>query len=301
MNYLGIDTSNYTTSVAVFESESGKIISEKILLDSGDAVGLRQSEAHFLHTKNLPEIFNRLEFKGEISGVGVSNKPRAVEGSYMPCFLAGVSAASAVSSVLKLPLFSFSHQEGHIAAAIYSAGKTELFEKGAKFYAYHLSGGTTELLKVTSTGTGFESEIAFKTKDISAGQVLDRTGKMLGFKFPSGKEIDASALKSSSEKYLKCHKQDGFNFSGIENKVALMIKTEKKEDVSRYALLSVIKAISKSLEGITEPVIMSGGVSSSLLLREKIKGNNIYYAAPEFSCDNAVGIAILASRKTEER
>lgn len=299
MKYLGIDSSNYTTSLAVYNSETGELSQEKILLDAGDALGLRQSDAHFNHTKNFPVLFEKAE-KGPYAAVGVSERPRNAEGSYMPCFLAGVSAAHAAAAASDAPLYRFSHQEGHIAAAVYGAGKKELFENGKCFYAFHLSGGTTELLKVTSNGAGFLVEIASETLDISAGQALDRTGKLLGFKFPSGKEIDRLSLQSEKKDYLKCYKNGGFNFSGLENKAKKMVDNGKnKEDIARYVLLSVVNAVTAAIKEKTEgTVIMSGGVTSSELLRKALSNEKeIYFAPASLSADNAAGIALLASLK----
>ncbi|MBR2327988.1 MAG: DNA-binding protein [Clostridia bacterium] len=302
MRILGIDTSNYTTSLAVFDTETGKTDEQRIVLSAGDGLGLRQSEAHFNHTKNLPSLFEKIS-KGPYGAVGVSARPRNAEGSYMPCFLAGISAACAAASASNAPLYSFSHQEGHIAAAIYGIGKTELFEKGSEFFAFHLSGGTTELLKVISNGAGFSVNVVCETLDISAGQALDRTGKMLGFSFPSGKKVDELSLKSNSEKYLKCYKNGNFNFSGLENKAAQMQKDKTApEDISKYVLLSIAKAIEIAVsEKTCGTVIMSGGVTGSKLLRSVFSSNkNVYFAPPSLSCDNAVGTAILAALKGKE-
>ncbi len=299
MKYLGIDTSNYTTSLAVFNSETKELFTQKKMLDAGTGLGLRQSEAHFNHTKNLPSLFESIE-KGPYGAVGVSSRPRNVDGSYMPCFLSGVSAAGAAAASSSAPLHLFSHQEGHVAAAIFGAGREDLFEKGKSFYAFHLSGGTTELLKVTSNGAGFLVEIISETHDISAGQALDRTGNLLGFSFPSGKEIDRLSFESNKNAHLRCYKNGGFNFSGLENKVRKMIEDgESFADTARYAMVSVANAVKAAIEDKTDgTVIMSGGVTSSRLLREALSDKKeIYFAPAELSADNAAGIAILTSLK----
>ena len=299
MKVLGIDTSNYTTSVAVFDGADMKM--NKILLDSGDMPGLRQRDALFQHTKNLPLLFEKAE-KGPYAAVGASDRPRNVEGSYMPCFLAGVSAASSAAAASGAPIYRFSHQEGHIAAALYSIGRRDLFEEGKAFYAFHLSGGTTELLKVVSRGDGFDAEIVAATADISAGQVLDRVGVALGYGFPAGAAVDKAALSSDKSDYLKCFGRGRFNFSGVENKAAEMIKRGAPEaDVARYAVLSVAYAVKEALSRITETVIMSGGVSSSEILRKVLKEKeNVLFAAPGYSADNAAGIAILTYLKAKK-
>ena len=220
----------------------------------------------------------------------------------MPCFLAGVSAACSAAASSGSPLYRFSHQEGHIAAALYSIGRVDLFEEGRAFYAFHLSGGTTELLKVVSRGDGFDAEIVAATADISAGQTLDRVGVALGYGFPAGAVVDKAALSSDKSDYLKCFGSGRFNFSGVENKAAEMIKRGAPEaDVARYAVLSVAYAVKEALSRITETVIMSGGVSSSKILRDVLKEKeNVLFAAPGYSADNAAGIAFLTYLKAKK-
>ena len=190
--YLGIDTSNYTTSTAVYCPEHDLVLQKKKLLPvPAGALGLRQSDAVFHHTVQLPQLLEELsaEFGGEIRAVAVSNAPRDAEGSYMPCFLAGMSAARAIASFLKVPLYFFSHQSGHIAAALYSAGRLSYFER--PFYAFHVSGGTTEALLVRPNAAQiFEKELLAQSLDLKAGQAIDRVGGMLGLPFPAGAELD---------------------------------------------------------------------------------------------------------------
>ncbi|MEA4932132.1 MAG: DNA-binding protein, partial [Lawsonibacter sp.] len=190
MSVLGLDTSNYTTSAAVFDGREGR--NEGILLEVRPGeLGLRQSDALFQHVKRLPECFARLEQDGllrAIDAVGASTRPRAVEGSYMPCFLAGASQGQSLAHTLGVPFFTHSHQQGHLAAAAWSAGRLDLLNR--PFLAWHLSGGTTELLKVESVGGELQTECVGGTSDISAGQLIDRTGVMLGLRFPAGKALD---------------------------------------------------------------------------------------------------------------
>ncbi|MBR6376950.1 MAG: DNA-binding protein [Oscillospiraceae bacterium] len=191
---LGFDTSNYTTSVASYDGRQAVNCSRLLPVEQG-ALGLRQSEALFSHVKRLPELSDRLFAQLDpktIQAVGVSTRPRAVEGSYMPCFLAGESQARVLAAALHLPLYCFSHQQGHIAAVIWSAGRMDLL--GQDLLAWHLSGGTTELLLVHSTPAGdIDCQKIGGTTDISAGQLIDRTGQLLGLDFPAGKALDLLA------------------------------------------------------------------------------------------------------------
>ena len=103
--FLGVDTSNYTTSLAL--SRDGEIVRNlKKLLDVKEGQrGLRQSDAVFHHTRQLPEVLSMLGDK--IDGakvIGVSERPRDAKDSYMPCFLVGIGAAQMLAQALGVPV-----------------------------------------------------------------------------------------------------------------------------------------------------------------------------------------------------
>ena len=217
---LGFDTSNYTTSVAISDGVGGKNCSRLLDVRPGE-LGLRQSDALFAHVKRLPELARALfaEYPGaEITAIGASTRPRAVEGSYMPCFLAGQSTAETMAAALGVPFHAVSHQQGHVAAALWSAGRMELMD--VPHLAWHLSGGTTELLLITPEGKNVRAEKLGGTSDISAGQLIDRTGKLLGLQFPAGKALDALSREVDAAEDFRV-KVNGltFSFSGLQNKV----------------------------------------------------------------------------------
>ncbi len=302
---LGIDTSNYTTSLAVVNT-SGEILANlKQPLEVGQGErGLRQSDALFSHVKNLPILMREL---GDVLGgeapvaIGVSDKPRCVEGSYMPVFLAGVSAAESIASVTSVPLFRFSHQCGHIMAALSSSGRRDLIHK--TFGAFHVSGGTTELLVAHGRPVGFDTEIVGGTLDLNAGQVVDRVGVMLGLPFPAGRHLEELALAYGGKPRKKKVAGDGMhvNFSGIEN----LAKSIYNETKSAGAVASfVFDYISRALIGMAEkfisvygemPLVFAGGVMSNSIIKNNIRQRfDAHFADPQLSADNAVGIALLA-------
>lgn len=306
--FIGIDTSNYTTSLSVVSVDGTVLDNFKIPLSVKEGErGLRQSDAVFLHTKNLPEIFimarERLAEYTPLC-VGVSTTPRKAEGSYMPCFLAGKVAAYAVASTMGIPVYEFSHQNGHVMAAAYSSEMTEELLK-KPFLAFHISGGTTEALLVTPDEDDFICELIGGTKDINAGQAIDRIGVYMGLKFPCGAELDALALRYDGKiKAPRISVSDGYcNLSGLENKAVELYK--RNNDKSETAAF-VFEFIGATLEAITTdvlskysgyPVLYSGGVMSSAFLQKRLKRENTYFAKPQFSADNAAGIALLARRR----
>lgn len=305
MGVIGIDTSNYTTSIAFFDGTGGENCSKLLPVKSGE-LGLRQSDAVFAHIKSLPELSGRLfsHVREEIRAVGVSTRPRAVEGSYMPCFLVGLSHATLLSNALHVPLVEVSHQQGHVAASLWSAGHLELMDE--PHLAWHLSGGTTELLLVEPEGKLVKCTKIGGTTDISAGQLIDRTGQLLGLPFPSGKHLDALSREAAGKDFFRVKCTDmTFSFSGMQNKVQQYYEANgDPAETATYALrcvaYGVFHATQQALKAYPGlPVVFSGGVASNTLLRQVLEPLNPIFAQPQYSTDNAMGVAVLASRCTE--
>lgn len=303
--FLGVDTSNYRTSAAIFESDTLCWVNEgELLTVPAGAIGLRQSDALFQHTVRLHEKIGALP-RGPVCAVGVSTRPRAVEGSYMPCFLAGESAARSAAHLLSVPLFPCSHQQGHIAAAALSAGRLALLD--APFLAWHLSGGTTELLLVRPGEDGLpDCACIGGTTDLSAGQLVDRAGAALGLSFPSGAALDRLALDAAPEKGAKPRVTDGyFSLSGMQNQVESRVrKKEPPAQIARFTLETVANAVWEATRQARRqypyPVLCAGGVMASETLRARFaEQENTFFAEPRLSGDNAVGVAVLAARQYE--
>ncbi len=309
MRYLGIDTSNYTTSAALYDTETDTVVQRKMLLPvKPGEKGLRQSDAVFHHTVQLPQIITDLftETGGPVDSVGVSVFPRREAGSYMPCFLAGKSAARAVAAVLGCSCAEFSHQEGHIAAALYSAGKMPLLS--TPFLAFHVSGGTTEALLVTPDKINpFTVQCIARSLDLKAGQLIDRVGVMLGLSFPCGKALEALSEQSKQRYRLKpTMKGADCCLSGLENQCQKMLASgETKEDIAQFCISGVLAALIGMADALQSeferlPIIFSGGVASNRMLRSVLSERyGAYFAEPAFSADNAAGISILTALKAE--
>lgn len=296
--FVGFDTSNYTTSLSILKNDIQQY-KTMLTVKEGER-GLRQSDAVFQHTVNMPKLLEQASFEN-IEAVGVSTKPRNIDGSYMPCFLVGESVATAVAKTNNVPLYKTSHQVGHILAALYSANQLEFIND--KFIAFHLSGGTTEALLVEPNKDELiKAIIIAQSNDLKAGQAIDRTGVMLGMTFPCGKEIDRLSKQCNTTfKFKPSMNGLDCSLSGVENKVKDMIKKgESKENISKFVLTCVSATVNEMLVRIKSeygnlPVVFSGGVSSNSMLREVILNNhNAYFAQPDFSLDNAAGTALYA-------
>ncbi|NLZ47009.1 MAG: peptidase M22 [Clostridiales bacterium] len=302
---LGIDTSNYTTSCALFDTDTFNIIQAKKLLPvKSNELGLRQSDAVFHHIKQFPDLISSLNgIDKDLIAVGVSTKPRWVEKSYMPCFLVGETIAQSIAVSSGIDVFRTSHQVGHILAALYSANKLS-FLHGDKFLAFHVSGGTTdcllctpdekEVLKVKEVGTSL---------DLKAGQAIDRVGVMLGLQFPCGKELEILAEGSKKEFIVKpTLKGNDCCISGLENKCKkMLIDKEDYADIAKYCLTYIAQTVDGMAREAVEnygdiPIIFAGGVMSNKYIKSRLENNfKSFFAKPEFSCDNACGTAIFAA------
>ena len=304
---LAIDTSNYTTSVAILDLNGGLIANLKTPLQvkSGER-GLRQSEAVFVHTVNLPSIMDeaRSYLEGtEILAVGVSATPRNQVGSYMPCFLSGVACASGIASSLGVPLYKFSHQCGHIMAAVYSSGEEKLL--GSEFGAFHISGGTTELVRVKPDELGFITELVGGSSDLNAGQVIDRIGVYLGMSFPAGPALEAEALKNTNKIPKKKVSSKGMtvNLSGLENMaIKLYSDTGDVQLTAAFVFDYIGRSVCAMIDAYTEKygkgkIVCAGGVMCNSIIKSMLSEKyDVCFAEPAMSADNAVGVAALTLR-----
>ena len=308
---IGIDTSCYTTSIAAISLGKKVIFNEKIMLNVKEGNnGLRQSEAVFQHINNLGEISEKIKDiskKYNIKGICVSQKPRPIKDSYMPVFMVGYNFAKTLSTLIGCKLYETTHQENHIEASLFT---NNIIDKN-NFLSIHMSGGTTEILLVNKEKDNYNIEIVGGTKDISFGQLIDRIGVKLGYKFPAGKYIDEDATKciEKIEKGLKTSVKDGYmNLSGLENQINNLIENNSKEYIAKILLDSIVRNIYKSILYISKnynlnEVVFAGGVSASKYIKKelnsKLKKENIhpYFTEAEYSTDNALGCAIIGLNK----
>lgn len=310
---LGLDTSNYTTSAALYDCRANRVLHQKKLLPvKPGEVGLRQSDAVFHHVRQLWQVMEELCGDAQAplapAAVGASVRPRDQEGSYMPCFLVGESFGRSLAQLGGVPFYSFSHQAGHVAAALYSVGRPDLFER--RFLAFHLSGGTTECLLVEPGGEKTPLAITklAGSLDLKAGQAIDRVGVAMGLPFPAGPAMEELA-QNCPRTFSVRPVMKGMDccLSGIENQCkARLERGESRQEVAKFCLSSIGAALeqmtSLALEKAGElPVVYAGGVMCNRLIRSRIQGRfgSALFAQPQFSADNAAGIAVLTARRLE--
>ena len=219
----------------------------------------------------------------------------------MPVFLTGLGAARSLAAALQTPLFRLDHQSGHIRAAL--IGNEELMR--SPFYAVHLSGGTTDLLSVQAVAPGaFSIEPMGRSEDLHAGQLVDRVGVLLGYSFPSGKEMEALACQATerdlrvpaSVRGLSC------SLSGAETAIRRALAGGCPTSEAAYGVYDFLaRTLAKLLTNAARQhgernVLLCGGVASSMLLRKLLKERcalPLFFGESRFSSDNAVGVAAL--------
>lgn len=306
-NVLGLDTSNYTTSAAVCFFDGTVRHAKKLLPVKSGEKGLRQSDAVFHHVNQLPEVFAQVtkNVAQMPIAVGVSAKPRDEIGSYMPCFNVGASFGKTIAQLLDVPCYEFSHQAGHIAASLYSAGKIELLSQ--KFLAFHVSGGTTEALLVAPDANNvIKTQIVAKTLDLNAGQLIDRVGVALGQRFPAGASLEKLAIKCNDNfKIYPTLKGYDCCLSGVENLCAKMkFEQQSDEKIARFCVEYVGITLEQMCEKLLKnlgalPVLFAGGVMSNSIIKKRLETRfDAVFGEPIFSSDNAAGISVLAAIKT---
>jgi len=307
---VGFDTSNYTTSVAVCDISGNVILNLKLPLPvkEGDR-GLRQSDAVYAHIKNLPQLTATLSAffaEKELTPVAVaySASPTTDVNSFMPCFQCGKAFALSFASALAVPVYPYTHQEGHIAAAVYSAcGNLSLLDR--ELLAFHVSGGTTDILLCSPNNHRTDIKRIGGSSDLHAGQLIDRIGVMMKMPFPCGVHVERSAnaykedIKGikTSVNGLVC------NLSGGENAALKIYKDYGENACSKFTLSFIAKTLDKLSDNLRTlfpgyPIVYSGGVMSNKYISGILaKRNNTFFAEPAFSADNAAGIALLACKR----
>lgn len=312
MLVLGIDTSCYTTSVALVNN--GQLICQKrqLLKVKDGQRGLQQSAAVFQHVQNLPGLIKDLlgnYTTQKVAAVCASTRPRPVAGSYMPVFTVAEGIGQILATTLQVPFLTTSHQEGHIMAGIWSAGGPA----ERIFLAVHISGGTTELLKVeyATNGSLVAIELLGGTSDLHAGQFIDRVGVAMGMEFPAGPQLEKLATASTAELRLASSvKEFQISFSGPESAAQRLINEgNNTSDIARAVENCIATSIEKLVRrGVQQfnigSVLIVGGVAANQYIRNRLKeqfvnnraGTKLYFAEPQFSTDNAVGVALIGSK-----
>ncbi len=317
--WIGIDTSCYTTSFAAVGNDGSILAEERRLLQvKMGSRGLAQSAALFQHIREGKDIFTKglqsaLALCQPVRAVCVSSKPRPEDGSYMPVFLAGVQAAEIMGACFGVPVYHTSHQEGHVMAGIKASAMPDI----PRFLAVHLSGGTSELLLVEKQPGGFAINRLGGTIDLHAGQLVDRIGVAMGEQFPCGPALDRMALvcREQAEPVKSSVKGYDFSLSGAETELLRRLEALRQNGapaINKDAMAqAAFRVIATSLEKVVrravaetkaDTLLLVGGVAGSQYLKLRLQHRlhkccRLYFTPPNYSKDNAYGVALLGLEK----
>jgi len=307
--YLGIDTSYYTTSLALVD-DAGRLLEDQrrpLRVPEGER-GVSPPEAVWAHLNALPTVAEPLlcQYRDRIAAVCASVKPRPVEGAYLPPFKVSEGFGRSIAAALGVPFYPSTHQEMHIMAGLWSSDEPPV---GERFLAVHISGGTTELLRVTRRPGGFDEELLGGTQDLHAGQFVDRVGVALGLPFPAGPHMErlAAAGRPGQVSLPSSVKERSISFSGPESAAQRLVGQVEGADLALAVFGCIAKTLEKWLRSAVEEtglreILIVGGVASNRILRNRLVerlehaavGARLSFAQPQFSSDNAVGTALLA-------
>jgi len=287
---LGIESSCDDTAAAVISDSvilSNVVASQSIHELYGGVVPELASREH--QKLILPVVNKVLKEAGisvnDLSAVAFTNGPGLV-GSLM----VGTSFAKSMSLALDIPLIAVNHMQAHILAHFIEDPEND--NPDFPFLALTISGGHTQIVKVNSP---FDMQVLGETLDDSAGEAFDKSGKVIGLKYPAGPQIDKLSKAGDPNKYsFTKPKVDGlnFSFSGLKTNFLNFINKETRLDESfiKNNLNSICASLQKVIvEILMDKLVMAskqtgiktsvicGGVSANSKVRSKLKLNSEKY------------------------
>jgi len=311
---LGLDTSAYTTSLALVDQDENLIYERRIALQVKEGeLGLRQSEAVFAHIRNMPLLWSecRAEFQPEIiKAISVSDRPRPREQSYMPVFKVGEAFGLFLAQTIGLAYFNSSHQEGHIMAGLWSAAADN-----GLYLVLQISGGTTEIVAAEEQIPGsLRIKLVGGTADLNAGQFIDRIGRKMKLPFPAGPHLEKLALSAGLDLPTLPLAVKGamISFSGPASEAERLLERGcRLENLARAVETCIADSLNAMVASAWKEdnnyagLLVVGGVSANVFIRNRIsiffKGKKVYFAGPQYGGDNAVGQAITACRRLKQK
>jgi N6-L-threonylcarbamoyladenine synthase len=315
---LGIESSCDDTAAAVISDSvilSNVVASQSIHELYGGVVPELASREH--QKLILPVVEKVLKEAGisvnELSAVAFTNGPGLV-GSLM----VGTSFAKSMSLALDIPLIAVNHMQAHILAHFIDDPDND--NPDFPFLALTISGGHTQIVKVNSA---FDMEVLGETLDDAAGEAFDKSGKVIGLKYPAGPQIDKLSKDGDPNKYRFTKPKVGgldFSFSGLKTNFLNFMHNETRidENFIKKNLNSICASLQKVIVEILmdklviaskqtgiKTIVICGGVSANSEVRSKLKLNSekfgwkIHIPKLSYTTDNAAMIAITGQLKYE--
>ena len=302
---LGIESSCDETAVAIIKDGRevlANVVSTQIPIHKKYG-GVVPEIASRKHLTNIAFVVKEaldkadLNFK-DIDYIGVTYGPGLIG-----ALLVGVAYAKSLAYALNIPIVPTHHIAGHIAANYLTYPDLK-----PPFMALVVSGGHSHLIYVKDYT---EYEIVGKTRDDAVGEAFDKVARVLGLPYPGGPEVSKLAREGEFTYKLPKTKFDNydFSFSGIKTAVINIAHKEgenlKREDLAcsfeETVTDELVDTCIKAMKDLNiNKVVLAGGVSANLVLREKLlkasKQRNYECFLPDlkYCTDNAAMIASAA-------
>lgn len=318
MLILGFESSCDETGIALYDTEHGLLahaLHTQVAMHAeyGGVVPELASRDHI--RRALPLTQNVLQQAGktlqDIDGIAYTQGP-GLSGA----LLVGTSIAQSLAFALNIPTVAVHHLEGHLLAPLLEANPPEF-----PFVALLVSGGHTQLMRVTSIG---DYELLGDTLDDAAGEAFDKTAKLLGLGYPGGPAVAQLAASGKSRFKLPrplINSGDlNFSFSGLKTAVLTLANnnaqsnTEKQLDLQTKADIAyefqeavaeilTLKCMTALRDTGLDNLVVSGGVGANSRLRERLNAATkkrmckVHYPRLEFCTDNGAMIAFAGAMR----
>lgn len=310
MRVLGIETSCDETGIALYDSQKGllanHVFSQTSHEEYGGVVPELASRDHV--RKVIPMVQAVLEqtqlYPHDLKGIAYTAGPGLVG-----ALMVGATVAQGLAFSLGIPSIGVHHLEGHLLAPMLEDNRPNF-----PFLALLVSGGHTQLIKVTALG---EYNILGESLDDAAGEAFDKTAKLLGLPYPGGPHLAKLALAGERLRFPLprplIHQGLDFSFSGLKTAVSQLIARsandeQTKADIAASFELTVIDTlITKAVRALEQTglkqLVIAGGVGANQYLRETIStkaqqnGFAVFYPRPSFCTDNGAMIAYAGCQR----
>ncbi len=315
---LAIESSCDDTSASVIKGEyllSNVMASQKVHENYGGVIPELASRAH--QQNILPVVDQAVKQAGielnNIDAIAFTRGP-----GLLGSLLVGTSFAKGLSISLGKPLVEVNHLQGHILSHFIKEYEKENREPKFPFLALLVSGGHTQIIKITDY---LDFEVIGHTIDDAVGEAFDKCAKMMGLGYPGGPIVDRLAKEGDANKFKFSKPQIAglnFSFSGIKTSLLYFLRDRLKENENfieenkadicasfQKALIDIL--MDKLLKAVKETgiktITLGGGVSANSGLRNRVyeegvkRGWDTFIPEFKFTTDNAAMIAITGLYK----
>jgi N6-L-threonylcarbamoyladenine synthase len=303
LRILGIETSCDETAASVVEDGRrilSNVVSSQAALHA-EFGGVVPEVASRRHVEAIVPVVDAAlkqagARQGDIDLIAVTAGPGLV-GS----LVVGVAFAKGMAQAQGIPIVGVHHIQAHLYACFLSDEPPEF-----PFVGLVVSGGHSDLICAQDHA---RQELIGRTRDDAAGEAFDKGARLLGLGFPGGPEIEREAASGSADAVafpIAATGEREFSFSGVKSALARIVQSGSHgyslADLAAGYQRAVVeplveKAIGAAREFGSSTIVVGGGVSANLLLRERLgregarEGLRVFFPDLSLTTDNAAMVA----------